>query len=114
MHEMMVAQSLFGLISAETEKQNAKPVNAKVSCGVFSMVNDELLRFAFETIAKGTSCEGLKLQIEHKPLNARCKSCDKLFEFDITTPACPKCRCKDFELLPDEPLMLEDIEFQTE
>ena len=33
MHEMMVAQSLFGLISTEAEKHNAKQKKEKISCG---------------------------------------------------------------------------------
>ena len=112
MHEMMVAQSLFGLISAEAEKHNAKPLTAKISCGVFSAVNDHLLSFAIETIAQGTSCEGIKLQIEHKPLSSQCKNCNKIFELDLTRPACPHCDSNDFELQPDAPLVLEKIELE--
>ena len=114
MHEMMVAQSLFNLISAETEKQNAKPVTAKISCGVFSSVNNESLCFAFEAIAKGTACEDIKLHVEHKPLQGKCENCNVAFDFDITTPACPKCGGNDFEMLADVPLLLEEIEFVPE
>ena len=114
MHEMMVAQSLFGLISAEAEKHNAKPLTAKISCGVFNAVNDQLLSFALETIAQGTSCEGIKLQIEHKPLLSRCKNCNKVFELDLTKPACSHCDSSDFELEPDTPMMLDTIEFEPQ
>ncbi|MHC4558668.1 MAG: hydrogenase maturation nickel metallochaperone HypA/HybF [Planctomycetota bacterium] len=67
MHETMVAQSLFATISDEAAKNNAKPVGVKISCGMLNPINDEILRFAFEAIAKDTPCEGVKLQIEHKP-----------------------------------------------
>ncbi len=30
------------------------------------------------------------------------------------SPKCPKCGSEDFDLLPDAPLLLEQIEFQTE
>ena len=69
MHETMVAQSLFEAISAETEKQKAKPISAKISYGTFSCINNEALSFAFEAISKGTTCEGLTLVIEQKPEN---------------------------------------------
>jgi hydrogenase nickel incorporation protein HypA/HybF len=112
MHEVMVAQSLFEAISAETEKQKAKPISAKVSCGAFSGVNNEALTFAFEAISKGTACEGLTLVIEQKPIQAKCKKCGETFTFDLHKPNCPKCQGDDFELLPDAPLLLEEIEFE--
>ncbi|MGA2092768.1 MAG: hydrogenase maturation nickel metallochaperone HypA [Sedimentisphaerales bacterium] len=112
MHEVMVAQSLFEAISAETEKQKAKPLSAKVSCGAFSGVNNEALSFAFEAISKETACEGLTLVIEQKPIQAKCKKCGETFAFDLHKPTCPKCQSDDFELLPDAPLLLEEIEFE--
>ncbi len=102
---------MLAAISAEAKKQNAKPVAAKISCGVFNTVNSDALLFAFEAISKGTVCEGLKLDIEQKSIQARCKKCDCTFAFELHEPSCPKCRGDDFELLPDEPLMLEEIEF---
>ena len=114
MHETMVAESLLAAISAEASKQNAKPVSAKISCGMLNAINDEVLCFAFEAIAKGTTCEGLKLEVEHKPMQGRCKNCDEIFDFEVNHPNCKKCGSEDFELLPDAPLLLEEIELETE
>jgi hydrogenase nickel incorporation protein HypA/HybF len=114
MHETMVAESLMTTISDESTKQNAKPVSAKISCGMLNAINDEVLCFAFEAIAKGTPCEGMKLEIEHKSIQGRCRSCDETFDFEICQPKCPKCESTEFDLLPDAPLMLEEIEFETE
>jgi len=114
MHETMVAESLLATISAETAKQNAKPVGAKISCGMLNPVNDEALRFAFEAIAKDTLCQGLKLKIEHKPIRAHCKNCSRDFDVELSSPGCPKCNSADFELQSDAPLLLEEIEFQTD
>lgn len=111
MHETMVAQSLVAAILAESKKQNARPIAAKISCGQLNAINDEVLSFAFEAIAKGTTCEGVELTVEHKPLQGRCKKCAEVFEFDIARPRCSKCDNGDFELLADAPLLLEEIEF---
>ena len=113
MHETMVAQSLFEVILAESRKQNARPISAKITCGAFDAVNDEVLSFAFDAIAKDTACEGMKLEIEHKPLKGHCKSCDKIFEFELSSPKCSDCG-GDFEILPDEPLLLETVAFESE
>jgi len=114
MHEMMVAENLLAAISDEAAKRNAKPIAAKISCGKLYAINDEALRFAFEVITKGTACEGLKLKIEHKPIQGRCKNCNQNFDMVLSKPRCPKCDSEDFELLPDAPLILEEIEFQSE
>jgi len=114
MHEMMVAQSLFTTISDEAAKHNAKPVGAKISCGTLNPINDEALCFAFEAISKGTSCEGVKLEIEHKPIQGRCKNCNQDFDVEFSCPKCPTCSSEDFELIADAPLILEEIELQTD
>ncbi len=114
MHETMVAQSLLATISNEASKQNAKLVSAKISCGMLNAINDEVLCFAFEAIAKGTTCEGVKLEIEHKPIRGRCKDCGEEFEIELSHPHCSKCGGDHFDLLPDAPLLLETIEFETE
>ncbi|MHC4489148.1 MAG: hydrogenase maturation nickel metallochaperone HypA/HybF [Planctomycetota bacterium] len=114
MHETMVAESLLETISTEAAKQNATPVNARISCGMLNAINDEVLCFAFEAIAKGTQCEGMKLEIEHKPMQGQCKNCNESFNIDLSCLRCSKCGGEDFKLLPDAPLLLEEIEFQTE
>lgn len=112
MHEATVAQSLVDVILQEVEKRQAKPVSAKISCGELNKINDDVLSFAFEAVAQGTPCEGMILRIEHKPLQGRCKSCGKVFAIDVSNPQCLDCRSVDFELLPDAPLVLDEIEFE--
>jgi hydrogenase nickel incorporation protein HypA/HybF len=112
MHEASIAQALIETITAEAKKQKGKPIAAKISCSAFSGVNDEALRFAFEAISDRTICKNLKLTIKQKPIQARCKENGHLFVFDLHKPGCPKCKCEDFELLPDEPLLLEEITFE--
>jgi hydrogenase nickel incorporation protein HypA/HybF len=111
----MVAQSLLAAISAEAAKHNARPVSAKISCGRLYSINEEILCFALEAIAKGTPCEGVKLVIEQKPLQAKCKNCDRTFEVDINSEVkCPDCKSDDLEMLPDSPLLLEEVELEEE
>jgi hydrogenase nickel incorporation protein HypA/HybF len=114
MHETIVAQSMFEVIFTEAEKLNARPICAKITCGTLNAVNDDSLCFAFEAIVKGTICDGMKLQIEHKPMQGRCRNCSEVFDVDILNLRCQKCGGDDFELLPDEPLTLQTIEFETE
>ena len=112
MHELAMAQSLVDVISQEARNHSGKPVRAKMSCGAWNAVNDDVLSFAFEAVARGTPCEGMQLQIEHKPLQAKCKACGRVFVVDLAAVKCPDCGAEDFELLPDAPVLLEQIEFE--
>jgi len=112
MHETMVAKGLFESISAETAKQNANPICARISCGQLYALNEEILRFAFKAVAKGTPCQNVRIDVEQKPLQARCKSCDETFDLDIQSIICPNCNRQDVEILPDAPIVLEEIEFE--
>ena len=111
MHEMIVAQNLLAMIMSEAEKQNIKPVKVKISCGALNCINDETLAFAFNAIASNTPCEGMALEVEHKPISGRCRICSLIFEVENFSSKCSKCDTNDFELLPDAPLVLEKIEF---
>jgi len=114
MHEAAIAEELLKVILEQAEVNEARPVVAKVSCGHFYAINEEVLGFAFECIAKGGVCEGMKLVVEHKPLKAHCKTCGSDFVFDITKCVCSGCGSEEFDMFADEPLVLEEIEFETE
>lgn len=114
MHEAMIAQSIFDIITAETKKQNAKPIKAKISCGTFNAVNDDVLSMAFESISRETVLQNIKLEIEHKPMRAKCHKCSQVFDFEIVRPLCSRCGSEQYDLLPDEPLLIEEIEFEVD
>jgi hydrogenase nickel incorporation protein HypA/HybF len=114
MHEMTVATSLLSIILDEAAKHNAKPIGAKISCGTLNPINDEALCFAWDAITKDTSCEDMKLKIEHTPLKGLCKNCNQKFIIEFSSPKCTKCGSEDFKLMADAPLILEEIEFQTD
>jgi hydrogenase nickel insertion protein HypA len=113
MHETMVAESIIETITEKAAELGLKkPLKVTISCGKFNAVNDEVMQFAFETIAENTICKGMQLEIIHKPLICTCKACGKKFEFDIYKPACPACKSEDFQIGKDQELIIENIEFQ--
>lgn len=112
MHETMVAQSIFETILEQAKKYNTTAVSATISCGQFNPINDDVLNFAFEVIAKDTPCAGMTLEIIHIPLKAVCKNCKNEFDFDIYKPMCPKCDNCEFDFAKDAELLLENIELK--
>ncbi|MHC4773579.1 MAG: hydrogenase maturation nickel metallochaperone HypA [Planctomycetota bacterium] len=111
MHETAVAESILHTIIEQAKQVDAKPISAMISCGQFNALNDEVMGFAFDTAAAGTVCEGMTLEIKHIPLQAKCKQCETIFEFDVYKPACSQCDSTEFDFQPDAPLLLETIEF---
>jgi hydrogenase nickel incorporation protein HypA/HybF len=114
MHETAVAQSILDSILEQAKKVSARPVRAVISCGQFNTLNDEVMQFAFEAAAEGTVCQGMRLEIKHIPLRAKCRNCGEIFIFDVYSPSCPKCKTEESDFEPDAPLLLEEIEFKDE
>ncbi len=114
MHEAAVAESILHTILEQSAQfSNARPVSARISCGQFNRLNDEAMRFAFDAISQGTLCQGMRLDIRCIPLQAQCRQCGTLFDFDIYRPVCPTCTAEDYDFQPDAPLLLEEIEFAS-
>jgi hydrogenase nickel incorporation protein HypA/HybF len=114
MHETVVAQNMIDVVLEEAEKHQKKPVRIKVSCGQLNALNDEVFGFAFQAVGKGTLCEAVQVDIVHKPFQGQCKNCDQRFDLDFENPQCTVCQSDSYELLPDAPLILEQIEFLEE
>lgn len=112
MHETVVAESVLRTILEHAGKLNARPLRAVISCGQFNTLHEETMQFAFETAAAGTLCQGMKLIIKQIPLRAVCTACQTTFDFDVYHPHCVRCHSADFQILPDAPLLLEEIEFE--
>jgi hydrogenase nickel incorporation protein HypA/HybF len=114
MHEAAVAESILNMIIEQSAQlDNARPVSARISCGQFNRLNEEAMQFAFEAISQGTPCQGMRLDIRCIPLQAHCRQCSTLFDFDIYHPVCPTCTAEEYDFQPDAPLLLEEIEFAS-
>ncbi|HOK95072.1 MAG TPA: hydrogenase maturation nickel metallochaperone HypA [Anaerohalosphaeraceae bacterium] len=112
MHETAIAESIVRTILENARQLQAKPLSAQISCGQFNTVNDELMQTAFQAAAAGTLCEGMTLTIRHIPLQACCRQCKTVFEFDVYKPVCTACGGDKYDFKPDAPLLLETIEFE--
>jgi len=112
MHETAVAQGLVQTILEHARKLDRRPLSAKISCGQFNTLNDEIFSFAFAAAAEETVCSNMRIEIVHIPLRAACSVCSDIFEFSLQNPLCPKCGADDYHFEPDAPIILEEIEFE--
>jgi hydrogenase nickel incorporation protein HypA/HybF len=113
MHEAMIAENVLEMVLAQTKSRTGKVIRVAISCGQINALNDEAMQFAFEAIAAGTICQGVKLEIKHIPLKGLCGVCNGEFGLDLYDAKCPKCGKSNFSIGDDAPLLLEEIEFES-
>jgi hydrogenase nickel insertion protein HypA len=77
MHELSIAQDLITTVLGVAEQNDAKQVTrAIVEIGALSGVEPDALTLAWEVVRQGTIAKDSPLEIEHKPLVARCPRCN--------------------------------------
>ena len=111
MHEYSIASSVVQMALRHAGGRRVTAVNLRV--GPLRQVVPEALAFAFELAARGTTCEGARLEQELVECRLRCRSC--AVEWVATEPAfrCRTCGWPAVVLSGDE-LMMESIEVEED
>ena len=92
-HETAIALEVLRA-SQKTLAQHGggKLVRVKVAVGELSAVLPELLIYAWEAAAAGTSAKGAALDVEFCPAVQRCPSCGPVArQAGVWVPLCPAC-----------------------
>ncbi len=107
MHELSITQSV---VSAVTARMRDAPVRRiRLEVGQLSGLVPDSVRFCFEMVAAGTTCEGAALEIDEPPGRARCRSCGVTFETGEVLPLC-SCGSADVEVLGGRELRILEVE----
>ena len=113
MHELAITQSMLDLVLQEAEKAGAKEVGKiNLAIGEMTGVVDEYVQFCFDFLSKGTIAEQAHLSFKMVPATARCRGCDKTFEFKEYDWACPYCQGNSMEVIAGKELFVESIEVE--
>ncbi len=92
MHELAIAESVIGLVSAEAkDKGFHKVISIKLRMGEYAGIVPECLREFFPFAAKGSAAEGAELEIETIPAAFRCPDCGYEGAVDRRAACCPDC-----------------------
>src|SRR3954470_14691840 len=89
MHEL----SLSGAIVNTVEKHAAgRPVSVvSMRVGALRQVVPDTLDFYFEFVARGTVCEGARLEQELIPARLGCNGCEREWDVELPVFMCPGC-----------------------
>ena len=114
MHEVSICESIVDIIRVTAEKERASKVTSvRLKVGEMAGVVEDALRFAFEVVSKDTIAEGARLDIEHVPLTARCRSCNREFHIVGYAFSCKHCDSPEIEVVSGRELQIEDIDMEV-
>jgi hydrogenase nickel incorporation protein HypA/HybF len=88
MHELSVAQAVVATVERHAAGRRVTAVRLEV--GHLRQVVPSSLAFYFEIVARGTVCEGARLELESIPARLRC-ACGTVWEPDVPAFRCPGC-----------------------
>ncbi len=107
MHELAITRSV---VSAVTQRMRDAPVRrVRLEVGRLSGLVPDSVRFCFEMVAAGTTCEGAALEIDEPAGRARCRSCGTVFETIEVLPLCG-CGSADVEVEGGRELRIVEVE----
>jgi hydrogenase nickel incorporation protein HypA/HybF len=112
MHELSVSAAV---VDTAVKHAAGRPVLlVSVRLGHLRQVIPDSLAFYFDLCARGTVCEGAKLEWEVVPAVLRCAPC--AHEWPVTEPAfrCPRCDGAQVTAVSGEELEVASIEVEEE
>jgi hydrogenase nickel incorporation protein HypA/HybF len=111
-HELSIAQAIVDVAVRHAGGRRVERVEVRI--GHLRQVVPSALDFAFQLCAHGTPVEAARLEIEHVPIAAVCRSCRTESEQDGFPLACPSCEGLAMDVVRGEELQVESLELVGE
>lgn len=113
MHEIGIAASILERVSLVAQQHGTSRITkVGIRLGPLSGVDPEALSFSFEVLAKDTSLEGARLEIERSHRVQLCASCGRDFEGDFVAGLCPGCGSPFSRCIAGDELDLSFVELE--
>ena len=107
---MSIAENMLEIIEGyRAEKGFERCSSVTVRIGLLAAVDEEALRFAFETLAESGPHQGVVLEVEKTYPQAKC-SCGCSFEVTDLLYTCPQCGAITAELSGGDDLNIVRLE----
>jgi hydrogenase nickel incorporation protein HypA/HybF len=109
-HELSLSSAIVGTVVKHAEGRRVSVVSLRV--GRLRQVVPDTLEFYFEFVAKGTVCEGARLEQELLEARLRCESCEHEWSIEIPAFRCPICGGAEVEIASGNEFEVESIEVE--
>ncbi len=110
MHELSIAENIIDIVESYRGECDFTRCNSiTLRLGLFSAVDEEALRFAFEALTEGGPYAETILKVEKTYPQATC-SCQRSFEVRDFYYSCPECGSVTAELTGGDDLNIVQLE----
>jgi hydrogenase nickel incorporation protein HypA/HybF len=89
MHELSLSGAIVNTAVKHAQGRSVSVVSLRV--GALRQVVPDTLEFYFEFVARGTVCEGARLEQERIEARLRCDACASEWEIELPVFMCPSC-----------------------
>jgi hydrogenase nickel incorporation protein HypA/HybF len=112
MHELSLSQAIVETAARHCEGRRVTAVFVNV--GGLRQVSPQSLEFYFEFVARGTACDGARLEQTLIAPRLRCQECDE--EWDVRLPAftCGACGSRRVTVVAGEEFEVDSIEVEVD
>lgn len=110
MHELSLSSAIIATAVKHAEGRPVSVVNLRV--GRLRQVVPDTLEFYFDFVARGTVCEGARLEQEAIDARLRCNPCGEEWSIDIPAFRCPTCGGSDVIVATGNEFEVESIEIE--
>jgi hydrogenase nickel incorporation protein HypA/HybF len=109
-HELSLSSAIIATAAKHAKGRRVAVVSLRV--GRLRQVVPQTLEFYFDFVARGTVCEGARLEQEVLEARLRCDPCGAEWEIDIPAFRCPSCGGSEVSVLGGNELEVESIEVE--
>jgi len=110
MHELSLSSAIVNTVVKHARGRRVTVVELRV--GKLRQVIPDTLEFYFEFVARGTVCEGARLEQQVIDPRLTCRSCGHEWEIEIPAFRCPGCAGSDVEIASGNEFEVEAIEVE--
>jgi len=113
MHEMTICESIIGQLEDERLRRGFGTVKRlRLEIGMLSCLDPEALRYAFEISTRETFLDGMTLEIDRPPGQAKCLDCGAEAEISSRLDSCPACGGSHLDASGGAQMRLIEMEIQ--
>jgi hydrogenase nickel incorporation protein HypA/HybF len=109
-HELSLSGAIVKTVEKHAEGRRVTVVRLRV--GSLRQVVPDTLAFSFQFVARGTVCEGARLEQELVRASLRCNDCAHEWTIEIPAFRCPACGTSDVAVASGDELLVESIEVE--
>ncbi|MCW3028978.1 MAG: hydrogenase nickel insertion protein HypA [Solirubrobacterales bacterium] len=110
MHELSLSGAVLNTVVKHAGDRRVSLVSLRV--GRLRQVVPDTLEFYFEFVARGTLCEGARLELEVVEASLRCEECELEWEIEIPAFRCPTCGGAEVAVATGNEFEVESIEVE--